>query len=53
MANKEPKVVRAIDTGDIWECPICHRKYHLIHRAYIKNGKETKVLKHDLEEVIE
>jgi len=25
------EVVRAIDTGDIWECPVCHRKYHLLH----------------------
>jgi len=44
MPNKT-KIVKTIDTGDIWECPICHRKYHLLHRV----DGDGKIMKHDFE----
>lgn len=40
------KIIKATDTGDIWLCPICKKKYHLIHRQVIGG----KILKHDFEE---
>jgi len=39
---KKTKIVKGTDTGDVWECPICHKRYHLIH---LSNGK------HVLEEI--
>jgi len=36
------QVVKGIDTGEIWECPVCHRRFRLIHRS---DGK------HELEEL--
>lgn len=46
------KLIKTLDTGDIWICPICKRKYHLLHRLQRdpQTGKE-KILKHDFEEV--
>lgn len=43
--KREIELVKEIDTGDIWLCPICNRKFHLIH---VKPG-ET----HRFEEVVE
>jgi len=37
----------ATDTGVVWTCPCCSRKYHLIHRQV-----GNKILKHDFEEVV-
>jgi len=48
-SKKEILVIKGIDTGDVWECPICHRRYHLIHRQ----RSDGKILKHDFEEVVE
>jgi len=42
-------IIKGIDTGDIWICPICGRKYHLIHRE----RSDGKILKHGFEEVVE
>jgi len=50
----EMNIIRVTATGDVWICPICGRKYHLLHRERI--DPETggiKVLKHDFEEVVE
>ena len=41
----ELEPVRATDTGDVWVCPCCNKKYHLIHID--PKGK------HQFEEVIE
>lgn len=43
--RKEIELVKEIDTGDIWLCPVCNKKFHLLH---IKPN-ET----HRFEEVIE
>lgn len=45
-------VLVGIDTGDIWECPLCHRCYHLIHREVRRQHKTVKVLKHDFDEIM-
>jgi len=29
--RKEIEIVKEIDTGDIWLCPVCNKKFHLIH----------------------
>jgi len=29
--RKEIEVVKAVDTGDVWICPICSKKFHLLH----------------------
>ena len=31
MAEK-PKIVVEIDTGEVWQCPICKKWLRLIHR---------------------
>jgi len=48
-AKKRGLVIKEVDTGDIWLCPICKRKYHLIHRE----RSDGKILKHDFEEASE
>lgn len=46
---RKPDMGDEIDTGYIWECPVCDRKYHLIHR--VSNVK--KKVSHRFEEVVE
>jgi len=48
MRKRKASMINEIDTGEIWICPICGKKYRLIHREY-----KGKVYKHKLEEVIE
>ena len=36
------------DTGDIWLCPVCERKYRLLHRDYTNRKKKYS---HHLEEI--
>ena len=43
--RREIKLVKEIDTGDIWLCPVCNKKFHLIH------VKPTE--SHKFEEVVE
>ena len=43
--KKEIEIVKEIDTGDIWLCPICNKKFHLTH------VEPTKT--HRFEEVVE
>lgn len=43
--RKEMVLVKEIDTGDIWLCPVCNKKFHLIH------VKPTE--SHRFEEVVE
>lgn len=43
--RKEMELVKEIDTGDIWLCPHCNKKYHLLHVDPTKS--------HRFEEVIE
>jgi ParB/RepB/Spo0J family partition protein len=43
--KKEIELVKEIDTGDIWLCPVCNKKFHLIH------AKPSDT--HRFEEVIE
>ena len=43
--RKEIELVKEIDTGDIWLCPVCNKKFHLIH------VKPTE--SHRFEEVVE
>jgi len=31
MEEREIELVKEIDTGDIWLCPVCKKKYHLTH----------------------
>jgi len=30
--RREIEVIKEVDTGDVWLCPECKKKYHLIHR---------------------
>jgi len=43
--KKSAEVVKAIDTGDIWICPVCKKKFRLIHIEPTKS--------HRFEEVVE
>jgi len=43
--RKEIELVKEIDTGDIWLCPVCKKKFHLTHVEPSKS--------HRFEEVIE
>lgn len=44
-------IVVSWDTEDIWVCPMCGRKYHLLHRQVERGGKRIRDLKHDFEEI--
>ena len=48
MRKRRVTMIDEIDTGEIWECPICRRKFKLIHREY-----RGKVYSHKLEEIWE
>ncbi|MEM3628924.1 MAG: ParB/RepB/Spo0J family partition protein [Candidatus Bathyarchaeia archaeon] len=43
--QKEIEVIKEVDTGDVWICPVCNKKFHLIH---VEPGKA-----HRFEEVVE
>lgn len=29
--GREIEIIKEVDTGDVWLCPLCNKKYHLIH----------------------
>jgi len=46
---RKPDMADEIDTGYIWTCPVCDKKYRLIHRVtHVK-----KKIRHVFEEVVE
>ena len=54
MTKRSDKLVKTyapdcIDTGYVWECPVCGKKYHLIHRV----SQVRKKISHAFEDVVE
>lgn len=46
---RKPKGPDMIDTGYMWTCPVCGKKYHLIHTI----SQIKKKINHKFEEVVE
>lgn len=46
----DSRLFNEVVTGDVWSCPVCYRKFRLIHRAYQNRKKKYG---HKLEEMKE
>jgi len=41
---KELEIVKEVDTGDVWICPACNKKFHLVHVDPSKTHKFEEVV---------